>query len=226
VQQNLGVLGAAERRHDLAWQRKGRGQHADDLERLSIERHRAANDGRVAAVAAHPRAVIEDSDAGAARGILVFGEQTPERGPRAQHRQKVRRDPDRADALRLAVTRQVVVATDRDRDLLEPQMSRLDVEILRRGKPVFRDAQARRSAPDDREAFRVLIRQRAQEQRARDAEDGRVGADADGDRHQGREREPGVPGKRADRVAQILHQSVHRFSYCEQEVMRPGVLLM
>jgi hypothetical protein len=75
-------------------------------------------------------------------GILARGEEAAERGTRPEHRQQVRGDAHRADAFRLALAGQVVVAADRDRDLVEPVMPGLDVEILGGREPVFGDAQA------------------------------------------------------------------------------------
>ena len=56
-------------------------------------------------------------------GVLVGNEEPAERRPCAEHRQQIRRDLDDADALGLAVTGQVFVGADRDRDLLEARVT-------------------------------------------------------------------------------------------------------
>ena len=75
---------------------------------------------RVEAVAAGPRAVAEHRRAfRARRHLLPARNSRPSGGLRAEHRQQVRRGADDANALRIAPAGQVVVAADRDRDLLE-----------------------------------------------------------------------------------------------------------
>ncbi len=207
-QHELGVLGAVERRHHLARQRERRRQHADDLMGQPVHDDGRADDVRIAAVAAHPRAVTEHGGGRGAGQVLLGDEQTPERRARAEHRQQVRGHADGADPLRLASAGQVVVPADRDGDLLESVMPGLDVEVLRRGEPVLRDAQAGRAVPEDDQPVGVLIRKRTQQQCARDAEDGRVRPDAERDREHGRGREAGRSRKRTNRVARVLYHRI------------------
>jgi hypothetical protein len=54
------------------------------------------------------------------------------------------------------MTGEVVVAPDSDRYLFKTMMPMLDVEILRRGKPILGEVQAGRAIPQDRQSFRVL----------------------------------------------------------------------
>ncbi len=130
-------------------------------------------------------------------------------GAGAEHRQQVRRHADRADALGLAVAGQVLVAADRERDLLEPAVARPDVEVLRGREPVLHDAEARRAVPEDDEAVGIRVGQRAQQERAGDAEDRGVRADAQRDREHGGEREPGRLPEGPERVAEVLRERLH-----------------
>ena len=213
-QDDVRVLGAPERRHHFARQVEPGGKHADHFVGLSIEREDAAEYMPVAAVPSHPRAVREQRRAGAARLIIVRREQPPEPGAHAEHRQEVRRDSDRADPFRFTVTGQIPVRANRNRDGLEPAVRADDVEILRRRKPVFGDADARRSVPEDDQSIGVTVRQRAQQERAGDAEDRGVGADADRDRQNRRHREPGRTHQGAERAAKIGDGVPHRRRFC------------
>ena len=62
-QEDVAVLGDAERRQHLAGQREARRQDADDPARLAIQRDRRADDMWIQSVAPRPRAVAEDSGA-------------------------------------------------------------------------------------------------------------------------------------------------------------------
>ena len=118
-QQHLGVLGAAQRGQHLARQREGRRQHADDRVRLAVERDGAANDAGVGAESPRPGAVPQHRRAGAARHVVFRQEQSAQARTRAQHRQQVRRHANRADARRIALAGQVLVAADGDGELVE-----------------------------------------------------------------------------------------------------------
>ena len=189
---DLGVERAAERRHHLAREVEALREHADHLIWLAVQDQRAADRGRIAAEAAHPGRVAEDGGAARAGGGVVRPEQPSECGAGAEHRQQVGGRPDRADPLRCALAREVVVRADRDRELLEAAVARLHVEVLRGREPVLRDADAGRAVPQDHQAIGVRIGQRPQQQRARDAEDRRVRADPDRERQHDGAAKPGL----------------------------------
>ena len=58
----------------------------------------------------------------------------------------------------------------------------------------------------------LLERKRAEQQRIDHAEDGAVGADAERERDDGDQREAGILQQRAQAVAQVLPECVHRFT--------------
>ena len=208
-QEDLAVLGDPKRRHHLARQRESFGQHADDLERLSVERHRPSDDRWILPITPRPGAVVEDRRSRPARCVVSGFEEPAVQRPRAEHRQQVRGHADRPDAFRFAVASQVEVRAKRDRDVLESRMTRLDVEVLGRREPVFRDVESRRSVPEDREPVGILIGQRSEQQRTGDAEDRAVGADADRDRQDRDSSQPRGPQKRANGIAEVLEQRRH-----------------
>ena len=56
----------------------------------------------------------------------------------------------------------------------------------------------------------VFIGKRTQQKRAGDAEDGSVGADADGEREDCGDGEAGIFGEGAECVAEVANQGIHR----------------
>ncbi len=62
---------------------------------------------------------------------------------------------------------------------------------------------------DRNELARVAIRQRREEHRIDDAEDRRIGADAEGERQQNDQRECRGVAQPARRVAEVVEQGVH-----------------
>ena len=206
---DIAVLGDAERGQHLTRQREARLQDADDPARFAVQRDRRADDARIQSIPPRPCAVAEHGGARRARRVFFWCEKAPNRGLRAEHREQIRRRANHANPLWIAAPGQRVVAADRNRDLLEPAVAVLDVEVLRRGKPVLGDVEARRSLPQNDEAVGVLVRQRPQQQRARHAEQGRVGADADGERQHRRQREAGLRHEPANRVPDVLQHVLY-----------------
>jgi hypothetical protein len=131
---DIAVLGDAEGWQHLAWQREARLQDADDPARLAVQRDRRADDARIQSIPPGPGAVAEHGGARRARRIVFWCEQAPHLGLRAEHREQIRRSANHANPLRIAAPGQRVVAADGNRDLLEPAVAVLDVEVLRRWK--------------------------------------------------------------------------------------------
>ena len=71
-------------------------QHAHDLVRLAAERHRAADDGRVALEPRRPEGVGEDDAGPRVREILGGDERPPDRERRAEAAEELGADPGRA----------------------------------------------------------------------------------------------------------------------------------
>jgi hypothetical protein len=65
-------------------------------------------------------------------------------------------------------------------------------------------------APHHHDAIRIAIRQRPQDHRVDDAENRRVGADAERERQQRDERKARLLDERANREAKVLEEGGHR----------------
>src|SRR5215471_19587798 len=88
-------------------------------------------------------------------------------------------------------------------------VARLDVEILRGGKPILSDPQSRRTIPQEHEPVWVVVWKRTEEQRISHTEDGGVRTNSDCQRQDRCQREPRVLGERAKGESNVLHPSVH-----------------
>jgi hypothetical protein len=137
---------------------------------------------RVGAEAASPGAVAENRGGVVTGDIFVGKKQSAHCGAIAEQREKIRGDANCADAFGIAVAGEIVVGAESDGGVFEAGVAILDVEILRGGKPILSDAEAGGAVPEDDELAGVFVGKRAKQKRAGDAEDGSVGADADGER--------------------------------------------
>ncbi len=209
-QKDVAVLGHAQRRQHLTRQREMLQQDADDATGLAVERDGTTDDLWVEAIAPRPRTVTEHRRAFRPGRILRGNEQPSKRGLRPQHRQQVGRGTDDADPLGVAAAGERVVTADRDRDLVETGVAVLDVEVLCGGKPVLGDVESGGTLPEDHQPIGVLVRQRAKQQRARDAEERGVGADTDGQRQNRGEREARMRHEPANRVPEIVEHRLLR----------------
>jgi hypothetical protein len=92
----------------------------------------------------------------------------------------------------------------RERHLLEGVVLVLDIDVLPRRRPIAEDPDAGRMQPHSGQPVRLGIRQRTQQQRIHHAENGRIGADSDGQGSRHHESQPSVVAKHARRVAKVL----------------------
>src|SRR6185503_2151927 len=119
-----------------------RRQHADDLVRLAVDAHDAAEDLGIAAEAVLPVAVADDEHAVVAEDLLLRPEVAAEQRPRAEGGEEVRRD---AQALRefgrLAGLGEAEVEVAVGGDLAVARGLRFELEVVGR-----RDAAARMRA--------------------------------------------------------------------------------
>jgi len=177
----FGEFRPTERGDNLMWNGKVLGQDADDGKRLAVDAESLAEDVRIAAVTAGPRAVSQENSRGLSGGVLPEGEEATEAGFRAEHGKEIRRKADNADAFRWAVASEILVATDGDGDLFETGVIALDVEVLGCGEPVLRDVEAGRAVPKDDKAAGIREWEGAKEEGVGDRKDGGIGADSDGE---------------------------------------------
>ena len=91
--------------------------------------------------------------------IFVGEKQAAHCGTVAEQREKIRGDANRADAFGVAVAGEIIVGAEGDGGVFEAGVVVLDVEILRGGKPILRDAEAGGAIPEDDELGRRLYRE-------------------------------------------------------------------
>jgi hypothetical protein len=208
-QKNFSLLRSVEQRDNLLWQRKALRQDADDFISLSVDEDGLADHVRVAAETSRPHAVGQEGRRREPGQIFVRCQQPTESRTSAEHWKKIRGDANDAHSFRLALPGQVVVAANRDRNLLKPMMRSLDIEILRRGKPVLGDAQAGRSIPQDHQPVCIVVWQRTKQQRICDAKDGSVRSNPDRQRQHRYHCEPRVLCEGAKSESNILRPLAH-----------------
>ena len=217
-QEHVHLTDARDRRHDLVVQEEVGPQDAGDLELVlrvaaasaeAVERDAGTDHIRVGAEGALPEAVAQDDDRRLAGRVFIRPQQPSVERLRAEQVEQAGGRQNPFDPLRVLAGQQRAGAALRNRHLLERSVFGADVDELPRRRPVLRDVDAWRSQPQHREPVRVGIRQRLEQQRVDDAEDGGVGADADGERDDDHQRQRGRAPQRPDGVAEVLQEGSH-----------------
>ena len=168
-----------------------------------------ANHVRITAEASRPHAVGQDGRRRSPGRIFVRCQQPAECRTSTEHGKKIRRDANDADSFRVTLPGQVVVAANRDRDLLKSMVPCLDVEILRRGKPILGDVQSGGTIPQNHQPVGAVVRQRTEQQCVCNTEDGGVRTDPNRQRQYRGQCEARVLGERAKSESNVLHPGVH-----------------
>ena len=184
-----------------------RRQHTDDGMWLVVQREGGSDDRGISREAALPKTVAEQDGLWSVPRAFLRIERPSEQRPHAEHVEEIVGNGNAAEALRLTLAAQEVVA-----DAVEREVPRDRRERLRPLAQVEHVSHLRRLAGqtagvavgDPYELLRVGERQRPQNQRVDYAEDGSGGADAEPDDEEGKGSEAGVAAKRPKRVAQIL----------------------
>ncbi len=188
-----------------------RRHHAHHLVELAVQLERAADEVRIAARELLPQPVAHDGDTVRAIGRLLRPVEAAELRPHAEHAREVAQRRRDADALRLAVARQRAVADPEPGDRLERVFARGQVQHLRYRERRVIEVERRDVLPHDVQPVQPFHRQRPEQHRVDQAEDRRVGADAERQRDDGEDREARRRAQRAPGVSQILQQAFHRF---------------
>jgi hypothetical protein len=192
---------------------------------LIVQPDLAADDPGIGAEARLPDRMAEDHDAARSLRSLLSREGAPERRPCSQDREEVGRHLRRGHGFGLAAAGQVQARVLDERHLLEDVVLTLPVEIVggRNGEGSHpREGCRGRRMPDPHEPRGIGIRQRLEQDRVDDAEDGGVGADAesqDGNRGQGKSR---ALHEEPRSVPQILPKHRHDLSRCFPRPDRNG----
>ena len=208
----------AERRPDLGrlvevrreQRLEGGRHHADDLEVLLVHPDLPADDGGVGAEAPPPERVAQDELAPRVRPVVRRLEAPAERRADAEQVEVVRADPHARDALGLAALRQRRLPEADDRGRLKG--ARLVAKVGEGRKPDVVGVAFGLPVAEEDEPVRRGVGQRLEERRVEDAEDGRVGADADREGGERDRREPRALSQRPQRVAQVPEDRAHRHS--------------
>src|SRR5690242_1342867 len=178
--------------------------HPHDGEAAAVERDRLPQNIGIAAEARDPEPVAQE---GERRALVGGGEPTTDLGTGREHGQQVGRDRRGLDLARVSGTGEVVALRGRGPDTREVVRQRAQVVQVRK-----RDAEPHALEPRGHnlhEPVRFRVRQRPEQHAVNGAEDGRVGADAEGEGEDGDGREGGALGERTDGVAQVLEQRLH-----------------
>jgi hypothetical protein len=120
-QEEIHLLDAGHRRHDLAVEQEVGVEHADNFElrdrvlrrRKAVEHDRLADDVRICVERDLPEPVAEDDDGCLSRRVLVRQEQSAAGGLRAEHVKQVRRRLEHLNPLRFGKGRLAAAADQR-----------------------------------------------------------------------------------------------------------------
>ncbi len=184
------AVGDAPGRH-----RKGGRHHTDDGVRLAVERERAADGVGRAAEMALPESGAEHHDMAAPRRVLFREEHAAEKRLGANGLEEPVAHGAGDDGFRAAAAGQRERTESIQRHAIEEARVALPVVEIRGGHREARHPgkrRLRRHVKDAHQPIRLVERQRSQQHRVDDAEDGGVGADAerqdrdDGDRERRR----------------------------------------
>src|SRR5262249_34999890 len=147
-----------------------------------VQLYGAANHVRVAAEFDFPEPVAQDDHVLSARRVLLLPEDAPERRPGFDDFEKARADGSHSDASRGARAGQRELSEAAawiERHAFERSRLPLPTVELARGELERTTVRTRCPGVDPHQAFRLLERQRTQQNRVHDAEYRRVRADAE-----------------------------------------------
>ena len=189
-------------------QDEARRHDAGDLVGVAVDLDGAADNSGVGGVAARPQGVAENDDVRTVAHVLGGGERPSHHCSHAERREQVRRDACRGHALRVAVAGEVHLPLTPGGDLAERLSPPPVVDDLAGRHPGL--VERRPLAPDHHRPVGLAPRQRPQEDGVDDAEDGRVRADAEGQRQDRDGGERRVPAERTGAKANVLQGSVEK----------------
>ena len=187
-------------------EREARRHHADDLCHCAGDFDTPTNDRRVAAEAALPEPVAQQDHGWGAGSLVLHGECPAHPWGGSHHIEERRRDGGRCDTLGIVRPGEAYLAVVEQRNAVEcAALGRVQkVERIRHRQVELHESG--RGVLEDDEPVGVGHRQRTQQHRVDDAEDGDVGADADGQRHDRDGREARAGGESAQEDAHLRHK--------------------
>ena len=184
-----------------------RADDADDDEWIAAERDRLADDAGIRRESPRPEAVAEHGHLLAARPIFFRRERAAHHHARPKQTEVVCADFSGAQLFGELPSRVVDDVGAERRRVLDDR--RLLPPVRELGRRRIRSGPLRRRVHEQDDPVRIRERDRLQQHGADDREDGRVRADAEGERGNGRRRERPVLEKHPKRVFQILDEQLH-----------------
>jgi hypothetical protein len=194
------------RRHEVVGTREALWRNTDDGECLATEADLAANDRGIGAELLAPCLIRKHDDGIAPDAIFIRNEPTPQRRPNVEEVEEICADRLAERPLRWLVTPQTEAgnhAVER-RQPFEALRAIAEIGVIGiRQLDVAVFACGRRT-DDVHQPARIGNRQRAKDQAVRDAEHGGIGAHADGNRQDCRERESRILRQHPCAVPDVL----------------------
>ena len=189
---------------------EARRQHADHRVRHAVDANRSTDHTRVAREPPPPGRVGQNGDVIGPPRHLLLGERASSRQRHAERREQVGRHTHHR--LRLGRSRFAGNGGARTEDRQAAQRRQLTspLVVIGHGRAVPLHARLGVRVVDRDEAIAVRERQRTQQHRLDDGEDGQVGAEAQRERGERRQREPRLACQMSHRVPKVSCQAVHR----------------
>ena len=179
-----------------------RRQDADDGVRFVVQQDRPVDNRWVGAELVDPQDVAQDDDLFLPEPIFIGQKRPTQRGPNAEDLEEVWRDSAAAQLNRVAGAGECGRPAGLGGHEIEDLVVLLPVEEIQRGDAV--PVAARRLFEHAHDAIGVVIRQRTEHQAVHEAEDRRVGADAERQRQDRHRREAWACSERSQGVTQVL----------------------
>lgn len=186
------------------------GKHADHLMVLASQLHYAADDLRIASKRGAPQPVTQECHGCCARAIVISENRASKKRPDAEELEEACFHEAYVDGPHAVCDADNVVVSHGQREPLERPAPFAVVEQIER----VQDREGLRAVaevvPDDADALLRLVWQRLREHPADHREHRRVRADAERERANGHEREPGALAEPTQRCTHVLPHAVDR----------------
>ncbi len=196
--------------HVVPHERERRGHHAHDLVRLGAQTNGSADDVRVAAEVALPHAGRQNGFVLVTGLALRFREEAALQRRLAKDREQRRRCHDGRESLGPFGRAERRARSTVDGDVREHGHLRLAIEIVRHARRAPLGARVRIAVVERDQPLGIRHGERFEHYGPHDAEDRGVGADADGQRQHGGQREAAILDEQPRAEAQVLeHRAKH-----------------
>ncbi len=184
-----------------------RGHHSHDGERLCVQRDFLAENIGIGCEAALPQAIAKD-DLARICGQFILGIKLPaKQGTQSEQVEETSGNSQRRKTLRLVQARELQVSADEAGQSFEGMVAGAIIEKIKRIDAKLWIVGIAGKNPE--QAAGLVIGQRLQQDTGDDAEDGAVGADAQGEGQHHHYGEGGIIDQRPACIAQVLKEVVN-----------------